>query len=95
MREFLVVACVVVFFAGAAWSGQTAGTAMAGVDAQVQIGQPKAEANSVREELEQCRAELKKAREAAEALRKKVAGVGRDKLPAKASSCPVSLACRR
>jgi septal ring factor EnvC (AmiA/AmiB activator) len=86
MREFLILACVVGFFAAVVFLGRFAGDATAGVDAQVQIGQLKAEAEgaraeaaTLRESLGQCQeqlklaeARLKKEQEESERLRKKV-----------------------
>ena len=79
MREFLFIAGLVGLFIVLAILGRAASSATAGVDAQVQAGQlkaelagVKAEANTLREALEKCKAELKQKREAAAGLRKRV-----------------------
>jgi chromosome segregation ATPase len=84
MREFLFIAGIAGLFIVLAVLGRRAGGATAGLDAQVQIGQLKAEAaaaraeaSTLREALKKCKAELEQEREAAAELRKRVAELER------------------
>jgi Skp family chaperone for outer membrane proteins len=84
MREFVFIAGIIGLFIVIALLGRTAGSATAGVTAQVQIGQleaeaaaARAEANTIREALTKSQEELKKEQGTASALRQKVEALER------------------